>query len=315
MSHFSVLVIGEDPEKQLAPYHEFECTGHDDEFVQDIDVTEDRRADWETDTIRRLKDPSGILHSPYDRKFYRDPTPEEEKEMGKLPGSGCTKNFSFYSEDWNDGDGYKARIFFVPDGFEEIEIPMCKCYTFLEYLTDYCEISTTWDITAHCTDDHKYQYAVVVDGKVQKVINRTNPNAKWDWYGLGGRYEERLTIKTGEKVNQCLSVDVDWPRMKKDSIVHAEQCWEEAHAPNYKGSKFFEFGIEKDQTREEYILARSESALFAVVKDGKWHERGEMGWWACVSNEKDPRDWNREFEKLVTQLPNNTLLSVYDCHI
>ena len=26
MSHFLVLVIGDNPEKQLAPYHEFECT-------------------------------------------------------------------------------------------------------------------------------------------------------------------------------------------------------------------------------------------------------------------------------------------------
>lgn len=26
MSHFTVLVIGDDPELQLAPYHEYECT-------------------------------------------------------------------------------------------------------------------------------------------------------------------------------------------------------------------------------------------------------------------------------------------------
>ena len=39
MSHFSVLVIGDDPEKQLAPYHEFECTGVADEYVQDVDIT------------------------------------------------------------------------------------------------------------------------------------------------------------------------------------------------------------------------------------------------------------------------------------
>ena len=31
MSHYTVLVIGDDPEKQLAPFHEFGCTGIDDE--------------------------------------------------------------------------------------------------------------------------------------------------------------------------------------------------------------------------------------------------------------------------------------------
>lgn len=45
MSHFSVLVIDTegytDVEDVLAPYHEFECTGHNDEYVQDVDITEE----------------------------------------------------------------------------------------------------------------------------------------------------------------------------------------------------------------------------------------------------------------------------------
>lgn len=39
MSHFTVMVIGENPEEQLAPFHEYECTGRDDEFVIDVDCT------------------------------------------------------------------------------------------------------------------------------------------------------------------------------------------------------------------------------------------------------------------------------------
>ena len=41
MSHFSVLVIGDDVEAILQPYHEFECTGINDQYVQDVDVTEE----------------------------------------------------------------------------------------------------------------------------------------------------------------------------------------------------------------------------------------------------------------------------------
>lgn len=43
MSHFTVLVVGEDVASQLAPYHEFESTGIDDEYVKDVDVTADVR--------------------------------------------------------------------------------------------------------------------------------------------------------------------------------------------------------------------------------------------------------------------------------
>jgi hypothetical protein len=32
MSHFTVMVIGNDVDEQLAPFHEFECTGQDDQY-------------------------------------------------------------------------------------------------------------------------------------------------------------------------------------------------------------------------------------------------------------------------------------------
>ncbi|HFW4796117.1 TPA: hypothetical protein ACIBS5_001433 [Salmonella enterica subsp. diarizonae serovar 60-67:z35:-] len=45
MSHFNVLVIGNNPEEALAPYHEFECTEVDDQYIREIDITEEIRGD------------------------------------------------------------------------------------------------------------------------------------------------------------------------------------------------------------------------------------------------------------------------------
>ena len=39
MSHLLVLVVGDDIERQLQPYHDFDCTGTNDEHVQCIDIT------------------------------------------------------------------------------------------------------------------------------------------------------------------------------------------------------------------------------------------------------------------------------------
>lgn len=60
-----------------------------------------------------------------------------------------------------------------------------------------------------------------------------------------------------------------------------------------------------NQTRQEYVQAARDRAIatFAVVKDGKWHEKGKMGWFALVSAEKDQSEWN-----------DDTLLTVCDCH-
>ena len=83
MSHFTVLVIGENPEKQLAPYHEYECTDRADEYVQDVDITEESRKDYESHTstrLRRLAD--GSLHSFFNeagnwRPEFSQPDPEQ----------------------------------------------------------------------------------------------------------------------------------------------------------------------------------------------------------------------------------------------
>ncbi len=69
--------------------------------------------------------------------------------------------------------------------------------------------------------------------------------------------------------------------------------------------------------RETYVrkMVDRSCVTFAVLKDGEWYERGEMGWWGVVHGEKDQDEWNRKWHELVDDLPAETLLSVYDVHI
>ena len=52
-----------------------------------------------------------------------------------------------------------------------------------------------------------------------------------------------------------------------------------------------------------------------ITPDGKWYERGEMGWWAVVTNEKSPDDWDAEFYKMVEKLDDDVIVTLVDCHI
>ena len=46
------------------------------------------------------------------------------------------------------------------------------------------------------SDDHKYGYIQLgQNNQVIKVIDRTNPNAKWDWYQIGGRWRGYFPVK------------------------------------------------------------------------------------------------------------------------
>ena len=54
---------------------------------------------------------------------------------------------------------------------------------------------------------------------------------------------------------------------------------------------------------------------FAIVTpDGEWHEKGEMGWWGLVSNEKNSSKWDKEAIAILGK--NKTCVAVgVDCHI
>lgn len=364
MSHYKVIVIGADPESQLAPYHEFECTGRDDQYVQDIDVTEDRRKEYESATKRLVHLPDGRVISRYDNECYREPTPEEISKHGPagLMGSGCGGGIMWSSNDWGDGKGYRPKIHSIPDGAKEVEQPCKEVQTFDQWLLkDTDKAPVPYGAKPDLAQKHKYGYVQLDDdGNVSKVIDRTNPNKKWDWYQEGGRYSGILT-KQGEIATSLTRGEVDLGSIQFRASKEALDRWEIANAitqgtpearpwdeifeqskdrdeavatyrsqprvvvwneamkleSNREKFGFFSNCEELQVSREDYVKQAIETAFssFAVIKDGKWHERGEMGWWGCVSNEQDKMEWQRQFNELILNLPDDELITVIDCHI
>jgi hypothetical protein len=298
MSHFTVLVIGADHEAQLAPYHQFECTGENDEYVQDVDVTQ---------------------------------------EMNEAIEKG---------ESIEDALGYY--------GLED------------KIVDDESKVEKVGDECAH-----KYGYAIVKDGKLIKAVNRTNPNKKWDWYLVGGRWSGLLKLKAGGAggngkrswmnrndvieagyCDQAKKGDIDFDAMRDKAGIEAAEAWDKAYAVHqgqtwepwkvvgprtgyddaarnfYSGQPAVQalrkvldnpfHDIDQYQMpRDEFVQAARDRAIvtFAVVKNSTWYEKGEMGWWGAVSNKKEQTDWNRQFNELLDGLPDDTVLTVVDCHI
>lgn len=358
MSHFSVIVIGENPEGQLAPYHEFECTGVDDQYVKDIDKTDELREEYNSNTTRKLKTPEGAFVCPYKDEFYRDPTSEEVEKLGHgslgMIGSGCGHGISYSSRDWGDGKGYRAKVQFIPDGYEEVNVPVCEVEDFAKWVEGWSgQKPVPYGRSPDLTGDHKYGYALLDEsGNVTQVIDRTNPDAKWDWYVLGGRYADRLLMKDGIRVDQCLKGQIDMEGLQDDKLAKALISWnevqrvirdlpeaeswesvrgrleiQEARAfyneqPRVKAfhalKDYWGDDIERFQVpKEKFLQQAKDTALscFAIVKDGQWYEKGKMGWWGVAHNEKDDAEWQKQFTDLFNSLPEDTLISVFDCHI
>lgn len=208
MSHFSVAVFhrqDEDIAKILQPYHEFECTGTDDQYVVDVDITEDVINDYRNGTSSRIRDEDGKLHDRYDDAFYRDPTNEEADKIGQtLGGSGIVGGTLYRSKDWGDGRGRRLMVHHIPDGYAEVEVPYCEVMS----LRDYVENNYKYN-TKDGPNGGKHGYIELNGcGDVVKVVKRTNPNSRWDWWTVGGRYSGSF---------ECLN-PYDDPRNKKS-------CW------------------------------------------------------------------------------------------
>jgi hypothetical protein len=274
MSHFTVAVItpsrpsDEDLAAVMQPFHEFECTGTDDQYVQNVDITEDARAEYAADTTRRYRDPAGTLHDPYEDRFYRDPLPTENPGFG----TGGNGKIAWTSKDWGDGRGYRPKVHFVPDGWDDIRVPTPEVQTFAEWLEGYYGLKP---VLPGGHEKHGF-VEVSPEGEVLRAIKRTNPNAKWDWWQVGGRWDGLLALRDGVFASQACIADIDPTRRGFD--------------------------------------ANEPLRTFAVLHNGQWFARGEMGWFAAVSDAKPDDQWNEEFAKLLADNPD-AWLTVVDCHI
>lgn len=133
-----------------------------------------------------------------------------------------------------------------------------------------------------------------------KIIGHLPENKTWDEYLKDESYGEDFDKRREDFWNQprCLA-------------------WKEEQQKDFQNFPF-SFYSSPDNfliSKEEYIQKAKNTAIstFAVVKDGKWYEKGKMGWWGITIGEKD--NWEEEFGKLIDSVPDDTLLSIYDCHI
>ena len=123
-----------------------------------------------------------------------------------------------------------------------------------------------------------------------EVYTTENPNSKWDWYTVGGRWAGLLKLKDGI-VSNPPNFSYGWSEEDKNKLLNENRT---------------------DVALKSQIANLDEIVCFAFLKDGIWHERGEMRWFDCVSNEK--MDWDDQFKKLVRELPDDSLITIVDCH-
>lgn len=191
MSHFTVMVVlpkmptkrNELLEKALQPFHEFECTGTVDEYVKSVDRTEKLRERYEIETATL------VVERPDGSQVYA--FNEEGDYIEELQ--------PFYVE--VPGEFHKKLV--LPDGYKELhDEPLKKWQKFSDYCVYNCGPFVCHGHPPDIHDYHKWGWTRVKDGKVTEAVRRTNPDKRWDWWQVGGRWSGKLLAKNRVKATK-----------------------------------------------------------------------------------------------------------------
>ena len=323
MSHFTVLVVGDDVEKQLAPFQENNMGDCPGEYMEFNEVEAEYRNDYENESIEMVQAPNGERFYSWDQQF-------------KVGG--------FFDQKTVIPDGYEKVMVAHKDRFASFEEFMSEWHGSEERDPEmgvygyWANPQAKWDwfqVGGRWTGFFKMKPET--EGGVGKPGILASPAEKGyadqaykkdiDFAGMrdeagekaGKTYDKMLAvigdhledfIPLGKMRDEVCGGNIDLAR-EKYHAQPAKKALQTAEDTDLRWNNIEDFLC----TREEYVEKAQAKAIstFAVLMDGKWYEKGEMGWWACVSNEK--ADWSEEFGKLLDGISDETLLTVVDCHI
>lgn len=141
-------------------------------------------------------------------------------------------------------------------------------------------------------------------GDTGKAETRRNPNGLWDYWRMGGRYRGLLPLLPG-RPGHLAEMSYEWTfngPCEEDWTGRADQA--------LRGD------VDLAALRAACVYDGEPYRTWAVVAEGAWKGKAEMGWFGCPRTEPMPEDeWVAFWDRLVDGLPDDTLLTVVDCHV
>lgn len=390
MSHASLLVVTDgdraptedELQEILLPWHEYECTGIE-RYLVDVDRTDE--------VMKQFNKPQQVVILADGRVLSRW---DDELYTG------------------TPADIYGNKKFELPPGAREVEMTADEARTHGIGDPSLDDAAEDW-CGAKLADDGRY-------------YQRTNPNKRWDWWHIGGRYTGKLApgydpekdpanweecYMCAGTPGRCLPAAITEPdEIGPDGRIPCNGCrgtpgrklkwptswvkfsgdqarwgdldlegmlaqhreakgveWDKAEAEferkapdkvglfgqllqQYEGivadlradmeagrgtgalyqrieanpraarlrelvghANGWDYSIEGAYSRVAHAATAQPITCWAIVKDGRWYERGKMGWWGMSSG--DAADWPEAMGAVLSSIRPDQWVTVVDYHI
>jgi len=298
MSHFKVLVIGEDIDGQLEPYNEhtqveaYPEPGFD--FAKELERARsfyERNPDLEPD-LDRSSDHAVLT-------TYKE---GEDLRWNEDKTSACvwsTYNPNSKWDYWVIGGRFNANFKVKPDTPQD------------DFVPSEVHWSEGFGNVADHTNASDRARKRAIDYPAMIAARREDAEKQW----------EKLTAAT----EGLTPPETGWSgyREAHADIEEARKAWgSHPWVSATRRAGFFDayedFFIGGENPQQAYIAHRETMAVtgfYAIVKDGKWLARGDMGWFGMSRNEANDTEWRDRVRDLIEELPDDTWLTTVDCHI
>lgn len=330
MSHFTVLVIGNNPEKQLEPYNENISI---DPYVK---YTKEQLIEK---CKKEIEDYKNGMYA----EFLFDPDGYKARHKDNVNHLNYIENEFPLKLNWTDEELYADEI----KDYEKSDVgPNGEVYSTYNKKSkwDWYSLGGRWTgffkvkqkeihgvniLPAHKQGRPGIMTESAKEGYADQLLKR---NIDIDFMRNTAREKAEKRYDLAMSILNDLPINKSWEEIREENkpkidlartLYHDQvrvKAWKEASEKNDEFKKAFGYFSSCDDfliTKEQYIQNAIDGIIstFAILYKGEWYERGEMGWWGIAHNEKDVNTWNTEFTKIWNELPDDTLISVYDCHI
>lgn len=202
MSHFATLVIhkeGADIDEILAPFCET-----DEDFFEFYDFTDEIKKEYSAVTVKRVKMPDGKYYNYGDKIFAKKVSKEEyyKNQNGFR---------SYISSGGNGLDTEYILYDYIEKGGALVDVPAKEIMTLGEY-AEYC---------GYC----KYKQDENIPDEDAVFGYYFNPNAEWDWFQIGGRWNNSIKTKSGVFCNSCKIGEIDFTPDERKMEIN-RRFWE-----------------------------------------------------------------------------------------
>ena len=130
-----------------------------------------------------------------------------------------------------------------------------------------------------------------------------NPNTRWDWWEVGGRWSDFLRFKDGGRGDAAYIKNVDFS--DNDAVYYEVLNWwneyvegeDNPDAESYK----------EKYTAESLAKIRCKFHTADVLMNGEWYSMDDMN---------NPNEWiNEYYDRFIRKSNPNDVITIVDCHI